>query len=422
VPTADAALRGIAAGPDGNVYAAGTSAGAGLIRVTPKGVVTELVVPTSGGVTRGPDGNIWATEDGKIAQFVLDGRPANPNVNAFPVPNGLETAAITKGADGNTWFVGDGNNVGRITPTGVVTEFPIPTANNGADAITAGADGNIYFVENVAKQIGRITPQGLITEFSAGTSVFAVGGITTGPDGNVYFSVGNNHGAEVGKITSGGQISFLSLHAGGFPGTGSITTGPDGNLWVALFGEIIRLTTHDVTTAFPLPSTNGGSAGVNGITAGPDGNVWFTGEDFNNVGVQSGAFIGRITTKGVIAEFPIATADSMPHGITAGPDGNLYFADFSDFVGQGGGDIGRVSTRGVITELPVPASGGIAAGPDGNLWITEDGKIARFVLSGAPAAAAWMVDPGSAASQGAVVDAVVEILPSSSLQHKKGRG
>jgi virginiamycin B lyase len=37
---------------------------------------------------------------------------------------------------------------------------------------------------------------------------------------------------------------------------------------------------------------------------------------------------GRITTAGVVTEYPIPTASSAPIGITAGPDGALWFAEF----------------------------------------------------------------------------------------------
>src|SRR5260370_10898406 len=56
------------------------------------------------------------------------------------------------------------------------------------------------------------------------------------------------------------------------------------------------------------------AGGSFGITAGPDGNLWFTDE---------GNKIGRITTAGIVTEFPIPTASSRPSGITAGPDGNV---------------------------------------------------------------------------------------------------
>ncbi len=51
------------------------------------------------------------------------------------------------------------------------------------------------------------------------------------------------------------------------------------------------------------------------IVAGPDGNLWFTETSANK--------IGRITTAGVIAEFPIPTAGSFPWGLLTGLDGNL---------------------------------------------------------------------------------------------------
>ena len=49
-----------------------------------------------------------------------------------------------------------------------------------------------------------------------------------------------------------------------------------------------------------------------------------------------------------ITEFPIPTAGSYPGGITAGPDGNLWFAEGT------AQKIGRITTAGVVTEFPIP--------------------------------------------------------------------
>ncbi len=72
---------------------------------------------------------------------------------------------------------------------------------------------------------------------------------------------------------------------------------------------------------------------------------------------------------GVVTEYPIPTADSVPLGITAGPDGNLWFTEW------GVDKIGKITTGGTITGYPVPTANaqpeGITAGPDGNLWFTE---------------------------------------------------
>jgi streptogramin lyase len=66
-----------------------------------------------------------------------------------------------------------------------------------------------------------------------------------------------------------------------------------------------------------------------GITAGPDGALWFA-EGFGNK-------IGRITTTGVVEEFPVPTLASNPGGITARPDGALWFTELS------GEEIGRIA-------------------------------------------------------------------------------
>lgn len=41
-----------------------------------------------------------------------------------------------------------GNKIGRITTSGSITEFPVPTPVARADGITAGPDGAVYFTES----------------------------------------------------------------------------------------------------------------------------------------------------------------------------------------------------------------------------------------------------------------------------------
>jgi virginiamycin B lyase len=51
-----------------------------------------------------------------------------------------------------------GNKIGRITPTGIVTEYTIPTAQSQPSGIASGPDGNIWFTETASNKIGRIVP------------------------------------------------------------------------------------------------------------------------------------------------------------------------------------------------------------------------------------------------------------------------
>src|SRR3954452_21125057 len=53
-----------------------------------------------------------------------------------------------------------------------ITEFPIPSNSGSANQIVAGPDGSLWFTENdaVSNAIGRITPSGQITEFKVPTA------------------------------------------------------------------------------------------------------------------------------------------------------------------------------------------------------------------------------------------------------------
>lgn len=159
-------------------------------------------------------------------------------------------------------------------------------------------------------------------------------------------------------------------------GAMGIVSGPDGNLWFTEPGtKIGRITSYGLITEFPLPSNMYRS----GIASGPDGNLWIT--EVSSYSIKNK--IARITPTGVITEFSVPTAKSAPYFIASGPDGNLWFTETN------GNKIGRITTSGVITEFPVPptaypALGGITSGPDGNLWFTEQStsEIDRITPTG----------------------------------------
>lgn len=123
-----------------------------------------------------------------------------------------------------------GNKIGRITLTGVYTEFNVLTWSSGIAGLTVGRDGNIWFSEAWADKIGHITPSGAVTEFSISPSPFTVypWGITTGPDGNIWFT--GYYSGMIGCVTPSGSVSYFSIPT---PDSGpvGITTGPDGNIW-----------------------------------------------------------------------------------------------------------------------------------------------------------------------------------------------
>ena len=307
----------IVTGPDGNLWFTDTGNNQ-IDRVTLAGQVTQFMLPvhnvidTSGG---GLSGNGSGSGIG--------GSPITPLPIIDPIlsPDDPAPADIVVGPDGNLWFTESGvDRIGRITPSGTITEFTTPTADSNPLGLIAGADGNLWFTESGGNAIGRITPAGAITEFSVGSlDVSYSGGITQGPDGNVWFLAADSDGnGEIAKISPAGHVANFPL--GSDPV--DLTTGPDGNLWVATYdGEIDKVTTAGAVTRFTIPTGDSASS----ITNGPDGALWFALDGTNE--------LGRITTAGAVSEFslpdPNATDGSTisPGALTTGPDNNLWFVD-----------------------------------------------------------------------------------------------
>src|SRR5579859_3901061 len=66
-------------------------------------------------------------------------------------------------------------------------EFPTLTASAMPWEITSGPDGNLWFAEFAANQIGRITPTGTVTEYPLPSGI-QVEAVITGPDDNLWIT------------------------------------------------------------------------------------------------------------------------------------------------------------------------------------------------------------------------------------------
>jgi streptogramin lyase len=309
------------------------------------------------------------TIPGTITEFALPG-------DAGKAPSG-----ITAGPDGNLWFtwastpayangtVVPGAALGRITPTGSVTEFEVPTAKSWPVSIVTGPDGNLWITEFQGEKIARVTPKGVITEFAIPTTGGQPDGITSDPySGTLWFT--DEPSNAIGRISTEGTnaVEFPIPTPNSMPT--SIALGPDGNLWFVEQGglNVGRIGTDGGIQEFPVPTPNGYE---NGIAAGPDGNLWFA--DYAH------GKIGRLATDGGITELLIPIPGSKPWMVAAGPDGALWTTDGTNY-------IVRVTTAGVFTEFPIPTPNagpvGITAGPDGNVWFTElaVNKVGRVCL------------------------------------------
>jgi streptogramin lyase len=290
-------------------------------------------------------------------------------------PNGIVT-----GPDGNMWFTEiAGNKIGRITPAGVITEFPLPNNSQGQSsqprAILVGPDRALWFTMGNASRIGRITTGGVLNFFNTPTPASGPEGIAVGSDGNIWFTeIAAN---KIGRLTMGGAPSITEFPV---PTANSrparIASGPDGNLWFTESqatppaNKIGRITTAGTITEFPVPTAASQPWGITGTNL-DDGTIFFT--------ERATSKIAQMDTNGqVLREFPTPTPASQPVRITFGPDGNLWVTEFS------GNNIARLGSSG-ITEFPVPTANsepsGMIFGPDGAFWFTEQtgNKIGRFL-------------------------------------------
>jgi virginiamycin B lyase len=122
-----------------------------------------------------------------------------------------------------------------MTTSGEFTTYSIPFGDPPT-ALTAGPDGAIWFGTDGWDVIGRVTTSGVFSEYTAPGDVGQVSGITTGPDGALWFTnytVPGDSGVKalppIGRITTSGSIT--TYESPSVQGALSITVGSDGAMW-----------------------------------------------------------------------------------------------------------------------------------------------------------------------------------------------
>src|SRR5215204_6441704 len=163
----------------------------------------------------------------------------------------------------------------QAAPFASIKQFRVPTSDSEPLSITDGSDGNRWFVEGnldsvlESPAIGRITPAGDITEFPVNCSFCSLSDIVQGPDGILYFT---SNDPILGRITTSGE--FLEpipmpendVLAGDLAVHGN-------HIWITDFNND-SLWRYDVTppgqfTQFPVPEPAD-------VAVDSGGRVWFT--------------------------------------------------------------------------------------------------------------------------------------------------
>jgi streptogramin lyase len=306
VPTTNSQPTPITKGPDGNIWFLEEGAAQAAF-ITSTGAVTELPIPTDSGanppyneLAAGADGNLWYTQpnNSSIARLTTAGTVAEfPTLTPGANPDGL-----APGPDGNLWFTE--NSVGRIgviTPAGAITEYPLPSAGSYPQRIVEGPDGNMWFTESGGYgggnsccapngtrvgQIAKITPSGIITEYPLPDPSGDPEWITSGSDGNLWVVELSNN--SVDRVTPSGTITQFPLPTANafLAAGGGISVGPDGNIWVSEYSisKLADVTPSGLVTEYPTPSSG---AAPERLTLGADGALWFTEPGVNRIGRTS---------------------------------------------------------------------------------------------------------------------------------------
>ena len=298
---------GLVWGPDGALWLAmqnGFAQAGGIERLNAGGTETRYALPAgvtgANGITLGPDGALWIAASGaggQGQQGVILRLTTRGSFTTYALTSTRSDAyRITAGPDGALWFTEEyGNRIGRITTSGLVTEYALPTVPTGAQCgqrcplgITAGPDGALWFTESQfsaggGNKIGRITVQGAITEYPLPTRDALPGDIVQGPDGNLWFT--EERGAHVGRITPGGQITEFPLPgAAAGATTAFVTAGLDGAVWftgtparadVGTIDRLYRVTTDGTFSELRLPGNAGSvAAGGGALWVAGQGQIW----------------------------------------------------------------------------------------------------------------------------------------------------
>jgi streptogramin lyase len=262
---------------------------------------------------------------------------------------------IVQGADGAMWFTeGADSKIGRISGTGVITEYGVSGSPIG---IIAGPDGALWFTETGSAQYGRIATDGSVSEHAIPTGAPpSVAGLAFGTDGNLY--VADNGNAAVYAVTpaTGALVQTYALTTN----ANAVVSGPDGNVWVGTAGSVARIRLSD-----GIVSTFATAGAVTSLAAGSDGNVWFT---------DRAGKVGNVSPAGAVTEFAIPTFGDDAYKIVAAPDGTYWFTyGHLPPADETLCRIGHATASGSITSFAIAdcRTTSLAFGPDHNLWLTE---------------------------------------------------
>jgi streptogramin lyase len=275
----------IVQGPDGNLWFGDTSS---IGRITPQGKQTKFAPNAAGGlIANGPSNALWFTSFDKLGNPAISRITTTGSIKNFPIPTKLFIVALARGPDGNEWFVDNGqDSIGKITPTGALTEYQLPDAHSHLPvAIASGPDGNVWFAavdfSGHTPEVGKVTPGGTITEYRLARCTLDSDSIALGSDGNLWTSGFCSDKDAMISVTPAGSITV-------YPVAHSMTEmalGNDGRLWgrFAFYIVAFDTTAHVQSMAIKTPVLHHRKTQPFAVAPISNGAVWLTVNSFGGV-------------------------------------------------------------------------------------------------------------------------------------------
>jgi virginiamycin B lyase len=159
-PIAGSAPVDIISGPVQNTLVFTDPAHNAIGQITTAGAVTEIPIPTANatpiGLAIGSDQRVYFAEYAASKIGIYNAQTNSISEVPTTTPNAGPTAVV-EGPDGAIWFTE--NNVakmGRITTSGLVSEFSLSPATTAAALISA-VDNNLYFTDPAQNKFGRMS-------------------------------------------------------------------------------------------------------------------------------------------------------------------------------------------------------------------------------------------------------------------------
>jgi virginiamycin B lyase len=245
----------------------------------------------------------------------------------------------------------------------VVGRMIVPLPLGAPHSPVAGPDGNVWFVQYTG-YVGRVTPTGVVTEWPLTAQPRY---LTNGPDGKLWFTVGDG----VASITTSGAITNYALPTGSRPF--GIATGPDGRIWIAETGSGRLAALNPVngvvkTYLVPVALHNDPVD----VVSGPDGNVWFV-----SYGRAPGRVASMTPSGQIVINAELRLGSLPPAQIFVGPDRTIWVPM--------GNIVHRVALDGTVdgtTTYPISATTlQVALGLGGDVWYTEHTALHRVTSS-----------------------------------------